>query len=122
MVEVQRHGDGDVHGVNEGVDHGRDDLVAALVLGGAHGALHDQRRLGLLGRAQDGHSPLEVVLVEGADAIVTGHGLLEHVGSVDEHVLPPLFEGQQKPLRGKYIAPKRPSCPSKRMTYRETCR
>lgn len=85
VVEVQGDGHGEVQGVVHGVHEGGDGLVAGLVLAGAHGALDDEGRLGLLGRQHDGVAPLEVVGVEGADGVVAGDGVVEHLLGIDEH-------------------------------------
>ena len=86
VVEVQGDGDGDVLVLDELVDHVGDDLEAGLPLGGAAGALDDERGLELLAGVQDGRGPLEVVGVEGTNAVVALLGALEHGSCVDEHV------------------------------------
>ena len=89
VIEVK----GNRHGDVEGVHHVDDDVVAQLEaghpLGGASGALDDERALELLGSREDAVGPLDVVRVERAEAVVALLGRLEHVRSVNEHVLPP---------------------------------
>ena len=89
VVEVQGDGDGNVLVLDELVDHVGDDLEAGLPLGGAAGALDDERGLELLAGVQDGRGPLEVVGVERADAVVALLGTLKHGLGVNEHVVPP---------------------------------
>ncbi len=93
VVEVHGNRHGDVHVVNEVLDDVGDDLEAHLPLSSASGALDDDGRLQLLGSLEDGASPLEVVGVEGGNAIVTGNSGVEHVLSVNEHVVPPIGWG-----------------------------
>ena len=87
VIEMERHGDGDVQGLDGGLHHIGADLVAAHPLGGTAGALHDERGLRLLGGSEDGERPLEVVGVECAERVVAGLGFLEHLCCVDEHGL-----------------------------------
>ena len=90
MVEMHSNGNGDVHVVNEVGDDVADDLEAHLPLGSTSGALDDDGRLELLGGLEDGAGPLEVVGVERGNCIVAGNSGVEHVLSVNEHVVPPM--------------------------------
>ena len=86
VVKVKGNGDGDVLVLDELVNHLGDDLEAGLPLGGTRGALNDDRALQLLRGIQDGRGPLEVVGIEGTNAVVALLGALEHGSCVDEHV------------------------------------
>ena len=89
VIEVHGNRNGDVHVVNKISHDVANDLEAHLPLGGTSGALNDNRSLELLGGLKNGARPLEVVGVEGGDAVVTLYGGLEHSGCINEHVLPP---------------------------------
>ena len=86
VVEVEGHGHGDVLVLKELLDDVSADLVAALPLGSAAGALDDDRGLELLGGVKDRGRPLEVVGVERADGVVALLGTLEHGSCVNEHI------------------------------------
>ena len=90
VIEVHGNRNGDVHVVNEVGDDVADDLEAHLPLGGTSGALDDDGSLELFGGLEDGAGPLEVVGVEGGDAIMALDGGVEHVLSVNKHVVPPI--------------------------------
>ena len=71
------HGDGDL-----GIELGRglDQLEEVEILGelaGAAAGLHDDRRLGFLGRGHDGLNLFHIVDVECADAVTALGGLVE---------------------------------------------
>ena len=85
VVEVKGDGDRDAHGVDEVVDHVDDELVAAHVLGCAHGSLDDNGGIGLLGTLQDGLGPFQVVDVESADAVSAFAGSDHHISSGNCH-------------------------------------
>jgi hypothetical protein len=88
------HDDGDVR---VGLD-GRLDQVAqerlAGVLPGARGTLHDHRAAGLVGGLHDGAHLLEVVDIEGGQAVAVVRGVVEQLAHRDEwHGTLPGIEG-----------------------------
>ena len=90
VIEVQGDRDGHAGGLDGGLHHVGADLEAAHPLGGAGGALDNQRGLGLLGGLEDGKRPLQVVGVKRAESVVTGLGVLQHLSCIDEHIGPPI--------------------------------
>ena len=92
VVQVQGNRHGNVLVLDELTHHVSDDLEAGLPLGGTRGALDDDRALRLLGGVEDGGGPLEVVGVEGTNAVVALLGVLKHSGCIDEHVITSVVE------------------------------
>ena len=89
VIKVQGDGNGHTGCLDGGLHHVGADLEAAHPLSSTSGALKNQRGLRLLGGLENGERPLEVVGVEGAQRVVTGLGLLEHLCCVNEHTRPP---------------------------------
>ena len=85
VVQVQRHRDGDAHGIHHGLDHGGHGLEAGHVLAGALGHAQDDGALGLLAGGQDRFGPLQVVDVELGHAIVAVPGFQKHFSCIYQH-------------------------------------
>ena len=88
MIEVQSNRNRNVESFDASFDHIGTNLVAAHPLGSATRALHDERRLGLLGSLENGERPFQVVGVEGAQSVMAGLSIFEHVACVNEHTNP----------------------------------
>lgn len=88
MIEVQSNRNRNVESLNASFDHIGTNLVAAHPLGSAARALHDKRRLGLLGSLENSERPFQVVGVEGAQTVMAGFSILKHVACVNEHTNP----------------------------------
>ena len=84
VVEVDGHGN--LGGVGGDLAHGGE-VVEVGVFHGARGGLHDDGGLLVLGGLDDGHDELEALDVEGADRVVPGLGVEQHLLGGDEHMV-----------------------------------
>ena len=84
VAVVEMQGNGNLGALGRGLDHAVE-VIEAGGLDGARGGLHDDGGLGLLGGLEDSHHELEVLDVEGADAVVVLLGVEQHFLGGNEH-------------------------------------